>query len=400
MAHPEVKALIPALPHAVVLILAILVAVRIALAIAFQTAGLAAPFQVAEWGLDYAAAGGLVGLFWVPGLLLALPAASIGRRFGERRMVAVGLLLMALGVALSASANGQAIFAAGRLVTGAGAALLMALLMKMVADWCAGKLIFLGMSCFILGWPVGIAGTQGVLGAAAELSWRAALLAGAAAIALIAVIVALGYRAPPGGAATDAAGLRINGQEAWLVSLAGAAWTIVNGAYLVLVTFGPVLLAERDAASAAAASRAVSLLSWVFILGIPLGGLAAARVHRPGLLSAASICVAAAAAAAIPLAGPEAAGPLFLLHGFAYAFAGPYLSTQPLQALRPATRASGLGLYYLWFYAGCTALPPVAGWLKDVHGPEAPIVFAVVLLLVTVALMGAFAVELRRLRRR
>ena len=351
MAHPEVKALIPALPHAVVLILAILVAVRIALAIAFQTAGLAAPFLVAEWGLDYAAAGGLVGLFWVPGLLLALPAASIGRRFGERRMVAVGLLLMALGVALSASANGQAIFAAGRLVIGAGAALLMALLMKMVADWCAGKLIFLGMSCFILGWPVGIAGTQVLLGAAAELSWRAALLAGAAAIALIAVIFALGYRAPPGGAATDAAGLRINGQEAWLVSLAGAAWTIVNGAYLVLVTFGPVLLAERDAA-------------------------------------------------AIPLAGPEAAGPLFLLHGFAYAFGGPYLSTQPLQALRPATRASGLGLYYLWFYAGCTALPPVAGWLKDVHGPEAPIVFAVVLLLVTGALMGAFAVELRRLRRR
>ncbi len=389
-----------AMPRGALLVLLILVAARIALGIAFQTTGLAAPHLVAEWGLDYAAAGALVGLFWVPGLFLALGAGPLGRRFGERRMVALGLLLLAAGVALSAVAAGEAGFAAGRLATGAGAALLMALLMKMVADWFAGRLIFLGMSCFIIGWPVGIAGTQLLLGPVAEASWRGALLAAAAAIVAVAAFFALGYRAPPAASGAAAPGARMNGREAWLILLAGTAWTIVNGAYLVLVTFGPVLLAERDAAGEAAAARAVSLLSWVFILGIPLGGLAASRVARPGLLSAASLTVAALAAAAIPLAGAAAAGPLFLLHGFAYAFGATYLSTQPLQALRPEARASGLGLYYLLFYLGCTAIPPMAGWLKDLHGPAAPVVFAVALIAVTIALMGVFTLELRRLARR
>jgi MFS family permease len=387
------------MPRGALSVLAILVAARIALGTAFQTAGLAAPFLVAEWGLDYAAAGALVGLFWVPGLVLALGAGPLGRRFGEGRMVALGLVLMAAGIASSAAAPGQAGFAAGRLVIGAGAALLMALLMKMVADWFAGRLVFVGMSCFIVGWPIGIAGTQLLLGPLAEASWRGALLAAAAAVALVAAGFAFGYRAPPSAAGPAPPGVRMRWGEAWLIVIAGLGWTIVNGAYLVLVTFGPVLLAERDAAGAAAAAGAVSLLSWVFILGIPLGGLAAARLPRPGLLSAASLTLAAAAAAAIPLAGAAAAGPLFLLHGFAYAFGGTYLSTLPLQALRPEARASGLGLYYLLFYAGCTAVPPVAGWLKDLYGPSAPVAFAVALVLVTVALMGLFALEIRRLRR-
>lgn len=380
--------------------LALLVAARIALGVAFQTAGIAAPFLVRDWGIDYASAGGLVGLFWIPGLLLVLGAGPLARRFGEGRMIAIGLLMLAAGVALSAAAAGEIVFGAGRLLTGAGAALLMALLMKMVADWFAGRWLFLGMSCFIVGWPVGIAGSQVLLAPLAEESWRAALLGGAGFVAAVAIAFAALHRAPPGAASVAAAGGgRMDGREAWLILVAGLGWTIYNGAYLILVTFGPVLLAERDAAEGAAAARAVSLLSWVFALCIPIGGLLSARMARPAWLSGGALGACAAASAAVALTGAGAAAPLMIAIGVFSAFAVPYLSTQPVQALRPESRAAGLGLYYLLFYLGCTALPPVAGWLKDRHGPEAPMLFAVGLLVATVALMVLFALELRRLER-
>ncbi|MGG5818892.1 MFS transporter [Falsiroseomonas sp. HW251] len=377
----------------------LLVAARIALGVAFQTAGLAAPFLVQDWGIDYAAAGGLVGLFWIPGLFLVLGAGPLARRFGEGRMVAAGLLMLAAGVAVSAASAGEWLFGAGRLLTGAGAALLMALLMKMVADWFTGRWLFLGMACFIVGWPIGIAGTQFALAPMAEASWRGALLAGAGFVALVGLAFAAFYRAPPGAVATSAARERMTGREAWLVLVAGLGWTIYNGAYLVLVTFGPVLLAERDAVGGAEAARAASLLSWVFALCIPLGGLLSARMAKPAWLSGGALAASALAAAAVPLSGAAAAAPLMVAIGVLSAFATPYLSTQPVQALRPASRANGLGLYYFLFYLGCTALPPVAGWLKDHHGPEAPMWFAVGLLATTVLLMAVFALGLARLRR-
>lgn len=110
----------------------------------------------------------------IPGLVLALPSGFIGRRFGDKRVVIVGLFPMVMGGALSGVASNYATVDVGRLLSGAGAAFLFVLMTKMLTDWFADKELFVGMSIFIIGWPVGIAAGQAIQGPVAEaISWNA-----------------------------------------------------------------------------------------------------------------------------------------------------------------------------------------------------------------------------------
>jgi fucose permease len=104
--------------------------------------------------------------------------------------------------------------------------------------------------------------------------------------------------------------------------------------------------------------------------------------------------VSAVAAAMLVVA--EMPVPALIVHGLTFALAVPVISAQPLQALRPATRGAGLALYYVWYYVGAAAMPPIAGMLKDGHGPAMPILFAISLIVVTIAIMVWFALERRR----
>jgi predicted MFS family arabinose efflux permease len=132
----------------------------------------------------------------------------------------------------------------------------------------------------------------------------------------------------------------------------------------------------------------------VFLIGLPLGGVLASRLRVPTAWACGSFAVSAVAAAVLVLA--EMPVPALIVHGLTFALAVPVLSAQPLQALRPATRGAGLALYYVWYYVGAAAMPPIAGVLKDGHGPAMPILFAISLIVVTIAIMVWFALERRR----
>ena len=92
---------------------------------------------VRDLGLSYADLGSLIGLYFVPGIAMALPGGALGRRFGDKRMVAIGLALMALGGVAASLAEGFLGLAAGRLLAGIGAVLLNVMMAKMVTDWFA-----------------------------------------------------------------------------------------------------------------------------------------------------------------------------------------------------------------------------------------------------------------------
>ena len=63
----------------------------------------------------------------------------LGQRFGAKRVVLAGLVLMAIGGALMGLGSSFAMAAAGRIVSGTGAVLLTVLVSKMVTDWFAGR---------------------------------------------------------------------------------------------------------------------------------------------------------------------------------------------------------------------------------------------------------------------
>ena len=50
-----------------------------------------------DFGISFADVGFLIGLYMLPGIVLALPGGMLGQRFGDKRMVCLGLVLMTLG---------------------------------------------------------------------------------------------------------------------------------------------------------------------------------------------------------------------------------------------------------------------------------------------------------------
>ena len=88
------------------LILGVLFVARFTLGFQFQSAGSVTPFIVEDFAVDYTGIGTLVGLFMIPGLFLAVPSGFMGRRFGDKAMVLVGLALMLAGGAMAGAGHG------------------------------------------------------------------------------------------------------------------------------------------------------------------------------------------------------------------------------------------------------------------------------------------------------
>ncbi len=255
------------------LALAVLTAARTSMGFQFQSLASAAPPLVADLGLGYAEVGSLIGLYFLPGVALALPGGLLGRRFGDTRVVALGLALMAAGGALAGLAGGYGALAAARLVSGLGAVLLNVLMAKMVADWFAGREVVLAMAVFVNSFPIGVGLALLTLGGLAEgLGWRAALHATAAAAAAALLLVAFAYRPHPndGGAAGGTATLpggRISRREAALACIAGAIWGVYNGAFAITFAFAPVLLIGTGFAAGAAGSL-VAVATWLSVASV------------------------------------------------------------------------------------------------------------------------------------
>ena len=82
-------------------ILVVLFVARFCLGYQFQSAGSVAPILISEFALDYRQIGTLVGLFMLPGLVLALPGGLLGKRFGDKPVVMMGMAAMILGGVIS-----------------------------------------------------------------------------------------------------------------------------------------------------------------------------------------------------------------------------------------------------------------------------------------------------------
>ncbi|MGH7316680.1 MAG: MFS transporter, partial [Candidatus Rokuibacteriota bacterium] len=90
----------------------------------FQSIAALAPFVVAGLGLSYAETGLLMGLFLLPGVVIALPGGLLGQRFGSLRVTVAGLGLMVVGGTLVSYGVGVNSAAFGRTVSGVGGVLI------------------------------------------------------------------------------------------------------------------------------------------------------------------------------------------------------------------------------------------------------------------------------------
>lgn len=382
-------------------ILALLFLARIGLGLQFQTMASVGDDLSVAFGFDWAGIGVLIGLFMAPGLLLALPAGYWGRFVSDRIMVAAGLGVLALGGGLCALAAGPWSLGLGRVLGGVGFLFTTLYFTKMVADWFDGREIATAMSILVMSWPLGIAmGQLGHAWLAAQWGWRVPFLA-ASSYTLLAGLAVLWLYRPPAGlpAAQRGAAPSLSPMEWRLILCAAGAWAAFNAAYVVYLSFGPQMLSHHGQTDLTAAG-VISLASWLMIFS---GAACGQLVDRFGRRSLVLTSCMVAAIAAVLLLGAPAGGPggglaASLLFGLVGMAPAGVIMALAGQALRPETRAFGMGVFFTIYYALMMVTPPVAGLLLDKTGaPEAPLWLAAGLFALVVPL--GFGFELNKTAR-
>jgi predicted MFS family arabinose efflux permease len=370
-------------------ILAVLFVVRAAMAFQFQSVAAVAPLLSREFGVGLADIGVLIGLYFAPGVALAMPGGAIGQRFGDKTTVLGALLLMLAGSVAMAFAASWSVQIAGRLVAGVGGVILSVQLTKMLTDWFAGKEIATAMAIFVNSWPAGVAISlllMPLIGTSYGVS--AVHLSVAAFSFCCMVLLAVAYRSPEDAAVASTTSLRLDRNGAAAMIAAGLIWGLFNVGFAVIFSFGPSMLVERGWSIAAAGST-ISIVLWLAVISVPLGGFVADRTKRPELVLVASCIVFAILMTALPRSSAVVliVVALGLISGQP---AGPIMSL-PARVLRPATRAIGMGLFFTVFYASMMLGPIVAGACAKWAGSAAAAFdFGAAAILACPALLWAF----------
>jgi MFS family permease len=365
---------------------------RTAMGFQFQSVAAVAPPMADALGLDKAQIGWLIGLYLLPGVVLALPGGLMGSRFGDKPMVLVGLSLMATGGAWLAFAGNYAEANAARLISGAGAVMLNVLVTKMVTDWFEGKERLLAMSVLINAWPIGIGIALVVIGPLTEYadwSWGLAsttafAIAGAAAVAIV-------YRAPPVPAIavpTAVAGLRTLSRREWaLLAVASPPWFLYNAAFQIMMAFLPSFFIEEGLTLSEAGNR-VAVIAVLFVTGVQAGGIFLRHsVRTDGLCH---LALFAWSGSLLLLASHSTSWSWIIAAGLLGGLPAALLVSLPGEFLRPESRSAGMGLFYTIYYFGCALLPALAGLLYDLEGGRAAFWLAAAL---TVSCAGLLAIS-------
>jgi len=343
-------------------ILFLLFLIRSIMAFQFASIGAIAPLIGNEFQVDAVAIGALIGIYFAPGIFVALPGGAVASRLGDKRVVLVGLALMVAGSTLMASNGVWEAQTTGRLIAGIGGVVLNVVMSKMVMDWFAGREIATAMSVFVNSWPAGIALALIVQPIVAEFGGvfvSFGLEAALAGLGLIALL--LFYREPEQtiGATSVKAKLPAGYAFAAIVS-AGMVWGLFNAALAIVFSFSPTLLVEGGS-SLTKAGASTSLVMWGVMAAGILGGFLADRVRRPQVILTLVTLVFALLLLTLPRSGGNAL--VIAALGIAAGLCVGPIMTLPANALNADTRAFGMGLFYTLYYACFSVTPWLSGKL-------------------------------------
>lgn len=379
------------LPDARWLALAVLTVARAAMGFQFQAPAAVGPLLLEELPVGASEIGFLIGLYMLPGVMLALPAGLFGARFADTRIVAIGLALMAGGGLFMGFAESYPALVAGRAISGVGAVLLNVFMAKMVTDWFSGREIVLAMAIFMNAFPGGIGLallSLGWLGEGAGVQAAFYATAGTAIAALL--LLLLCYR-PHANDAAQAAGtggpLRLSQGETLLVCLAGAIWGLYNGAFTIALGFAPLFLVA-EGMGVSEAGFIIGLTTWLVVASVQVGGMLVQRWGQANAILLAGITIPGICLLLLPTFAPV---PLLVLFGLLLGLPVGIIVSLPAAVLRPEVRAAGMGVFFTGLYLGHSLLPALAGRLQDLTASRATAFhLAGLLLLSTLPLYAAF----------
>lgn len=373
-------------------ILALLFLARCLMGVQFESIGALGPVLKGE-GLDYGQLGILIGAYLAPGLLVALPGGLVVQKIGDRSTVLLCLVLMAAGGLLELDA-GWILRLLARILAGTGGVVLTVAATKMIVDRFSGKELATAMAVFVNSWPCGVALSLISLPIVSQLFGlpSASIFVVVMTLAVLAAIAAM---MPRSAASKGVLSNAMPGSASILaVSVAGAIWGIANAAFATIFSFGPALLAEKGYAASTAATK-VSIVLWVTIVAIPVGGLLVSRQARASVIIAACLLIAAALMLAFPRIDSHVA--LFLGLGIISGLPGAAIMSLPSRVLEAQARAVGMGIFYSVYYGIMLVFPVVQGALaRSTQSAAVTFDAAAVSLLAATSLLALFALLARR----
>jgi DHA1 family inner membrane transport protein len=378
---------------------AVVVASGVVAALQVGKGAIALPALRAEFGLGLEAAGWIMSVFALLGVVGGIPAGAAVARFGDRRLLALGLAALALGSVVGSTAGSFPLLLGTRVLEGLGFLLVVvaapALLQRIVATKDR-DLAFGIWSAFM---PAGMA--IALLLGASLAGWRPFWIANALLAGVFVLLVLLAVRARD--RVPDGLSWREIGRDAVLTAtsrgplLLAAAFVLYSLLYFALASFLPVLLMDRMDVAVGAAGALSAVAVGANILGNLAAGVLLGRgAARWVLIAAAAAVMTLTGIAVFALALPPTA--VFLLcvvfSGVGGLLPATVLGAAALVAPKPGLGPMTIGLAMQGSNLGQVIGPVAVGGVVDAAGwPAAaiPVAVAGMLALAVAALLrGVF----------
>ena len=358
------------------------------------------PIWATEFRLTLTQVGVLKAVYTGGMALSQIPAGLLAERWGERRLLAVGTAIAALGyLAVATSADGMFLLMGLLLVSGLGSGVQHPLSSSLVAHAYETGPRRAALGTYNFAGDIGkIAVPAGVALAATLVGWRVAsgvyALLGLAGAALIALVLA---RLKAGGASGGAESLSIS-LGGWGIRDArgfqalAAVGMVDTATRTALLTFLPFLLLEKGV-TVAGVGGALAVLFAGGAAGKFVCGLVAERVGivRTVVLTelATALGIVLVALGSLPVALAVLLPLGIALNGTSSAL---YATVADLVA--PERRARAYGLYYTLVVGASAAAPLVYGIVGDAIGVLATLLMTAAVVLLTLPLCAVLRTAL------
>ncbi|MBS0640352.1 MAG: MFS transporter [Proteobacteria bacterium] len=338
---------------------------RVAFGYQFQSIASLATDLVPRFHLTYAQLGSLIGAYMLLGVVSALPIGLLGRRFGDRIVLSVGLFLMTAGAAWSAYAGGPGGMAVGRAVAGLGAVAMIVMQGKVIGEWFTGSAFMLAIGLTVCAFSVGMGLAQLVLPLLSEgAGLQTALISTAIPAGISFLLFAFGYTTPPHAGPIERRFSMPSMRECVLLSVAGLTWMTFTAGYGAFAAYLPSALTLRGD-GAAIVALAMTVLTW---------GNAPATMAGSGLANRfgnMTVFMFGTVAMVVGMAGMAIhAWPVFwaVLVGIVGGIHPGIIMAVGTLSARAENRAAGMGLFYMVYYAGGAGAPALCGIAADAYG--------------------------------
>jgi MFS family permease len=246
------------------------------------------PVLMDELHMSVGTAGSLMSVLNITGVILAIPAGLIFKRFGYRAMglLAVGSLI--LGSAMGGFSTGPGLMMLSRVIEGIGAILMFVLGPAVLGTWFPPEKRGLPLGIWLTYIPVGstIMMVTGA-GIAASYGWRFLWWAGTVFAVLVAIMFLVAIRPAPALIAERneespaSIQLVLRNRNLWLLS---ATFACFSGSTIAVLTWMPTFLNTVRHIPLQVASPMVGLMMLINIVSCPGAGLLSDKLgSRKGL---------------------------------------------------------------------------------------------------------------------